>query len=92
MLNLGNRTVWPDFTIDIAATGDLFYWEHCGMLEDPEYRRKWALKLQAYRDAGILPYNEGIGAAGVLIVTEDDPRGGIDCIKIEELIKTVIMS
>ena len=32
------------------------------------------------------------GAGGVLIVTEDDPRGGIDCIKIEELIKTVIMS
>mgnify|MGYP006194001827 CR=1 FL=1 len=31
-----------------AATGLTVYWEHCGMLSDPEYRRRWELKQKWY--------------------------------------------
>jgi hypothetical protein len=29
----------PDFTIRVG--GKTFYWEHCGMGDDPAYRQKW---------------------------------------------------
>ena len=29
----------PDFTIKVR--GKTFYWEHCGMMDDPVYKEKW---------------------------------------------------
>jgi hypothetical protein len=60
-------TRWPDFTLTDSDTGRIVYWEHCGMMQVPDYRERWRRKLAWYRAQGILP-----------MVTEDDPRGGID--------------
>ena len=36
----------PDFTIENEELGEVYYWEHCGMLFDEEYKRRWEEKLQ----------------------------------------------
>ncbi len=36
----------PDFTV--TYRGDIFYWEHLGMLHVPSYRREWEHKLEWY--------------------------------------------
>ena len=43
------RTVHPDFTIS-AADGRTIYWEHAGVLDLPDYARKWELKKEWYAE------------------------------------------
>ena len=81
---------YPDFTIVDDDTGERYYWEHLGLLHNPEYEARWNRKLEVYRDACILPYEEGRGKAGTLIVSRDDERGGIDATVIAELIGKVL--
>lgn len=64
------REVLPDFTI-AAPDGRTVYWEHAGMLDLPDYARKWELKKPWYADNGILPADDGGGANGVLMWTDD---------------------
>ncbi|MCX5558373.1 AAA family ATPase [Streptomyces sp. NBC_00038] len=64
------RVVRPDFTIS-ASDGRTVYWEHAGMLDLPDYARKWELKKAWYADNGILPHNQGGGRNGSLIWTDD---------------------
>lgn len=78
---------YPDFTIEDAATGDLYLWEHLGMLGDPHYARAWERKRQWYADSGVLPLMAGGGPNGTLITTQDDERGGIDSAAIDELVR-----
>jgi len=84
------RTHLPDFTIVDDDTGERYYWEHLGLLHNPEYAARWEQKLAAYRAADILPHEEGGGAAGTLIATRDDEAGGIDAKAIAELIAEVL--
>ena len=70
----------PDFTIEDAETGKCFYWEHCGMLGDGEYARRWEEKKGLYAAHGIV---EDVN----LIVSKDDLNGGIDSAAISVLIK-----
>ncbi|MEV5693052.1 AAA family ATPase [Micromonospora globbae] len=67
------RTVRPDFTIT-TDLGEMVLWEHLGMLSDPRYARKWALKKSWYAANGILPAEDGGGSRGMLVTT-DDVRG-----------------
>ncbi|MGO9849414.1 MAG: hypothetical protein ACLPKT_23250, partial [Methylocella sp.] len=60
-LTIGGVTKYPDFTIEDAEAGRNFYWEHCGMLHVPSYRRRWEEKLAWYKANGILPHEEGGG-------------------------------
>jgi ATP-dependent exoDNAse (exonuclease V) alpha subunit len=87
-LDSGND-VYPDFTIVDDASGNRFYWEHLGLITDPGYRRRWERKLTRYRGSGILPLEEGGGPNGVLIVTEDEPNGGIDSSVIAALVDRI---
>jgi len=64
----------PDFTIINDELGVTYYWEHCGMLYDDEYKKRWNEKLQWYRDNDILPYEQGGGKNGTLIVTEEKQK------------------
>lgn len=80
------RKCKPDFTIEDAAAGLTVYWEHCGMLLDPEYRKRWELKLKWYRDNGVLPLSEGGGPNGTLVVTSDDAESGFDTTEIGTII------
>ena len=70
----------PDFTIDDAESGKLFYWEHCGMMSDRQYRQRWDDKKAVYAKHGIV---EGKN----LIVSYDDINGSIDSVAIKALIE-----
>jgi hypothetical protein len=89
-LTLSGRTRFPDFTYEDDESGRKFYWEHCGLLVDPIYRTRWEAKLKWYRENGILPWQDGGGATGTLIVTKDSEKQGISSPEIENLIRTVI--
>jgi hypothetical protein len=88
-LELGDVVKYPDFTIEDDNAGITYYWEHCGMLHDPAYRRRWDEKQQWYRQHGIVPLQDGGGPKGTLIVTRDQPDGGIDSPQIAALIGRV---
>ncbi|MEN6426179.1 MAG: AAA family ATPase [Phycisphaerales bacterium] len=88
-LTIGSVTKYPDFTIEDMESGLNFYWEHCGMLHVPSYRRRWEEKLTWYKANGILPHSEGGGPRGTLIITRDEANGSIDSPKISLLIKEV---
>jgi hypothetical protein len=79
----------PDFTIVDDDSGKTYYWEHCGMLGDSGYAKKWTLKKEWYRAQGVLPHEEGGGERGTLIETEDDAHGGISSQAIKELIESL---
>lgn len=54
-LTLGETIFYPDFTIRHPVTGNFFYWEHFGLMDDAKYRRNICSKLQLYMDHGIIP-------------------------------------
>lgn len=81
-------TRWPDFTLVDSDTGRTIYWEHCGMLQDPHYRARWERKLDWYRKQLILPIDDSpADAARILVVTEDDEKGGISSQAIRQRIE-----
>lgn len=54
-LTLGEVVLYPDFTIRHPKTGDFLYWEHLGMMDDPNYCKNAFSKLQIYISNGIIP-------------------------------------
>lgn len=54
-LHLGETTIYPDFTIRHPETGEIYYWEHFGMMDNPNYSSKVGSKLQLYISNGIIP-------------------------------------
>ncbi|MFN8627509.1 MAG: AAA family ATPase [Candidatus Binatia bacterium] len=91
-LTLDGVTKYPDFTIEDMESGQTFYWEHCGMLHVPSYRRRWEEKLEWYRKHDIALSEDGGGAAGTLIVTRDKANGSIDSERIGKVIKEALGS
>ena len=81
---------YPDFTIEDAASGLTFYWEHCGMLTDPGYQRRWEAKQKWYEANGIRPLEAGGGPNGTLVVTSDDQESGVDTIEIGKIIDRLL--
>jgi hypothetical protein len=84
------RVRYPDFTITDHARGVNFYWEHVGMLNDLGYSERWERKLKEYLGAEIKPHEDGGGSAGTLIITRDEPNGGIDSPKITQVIENAL--
>ncbi len=89
-LKIDGVTKYPDFTIEDMESGERFFWEHCGMLHVPSYRRRWEEKLDWYRSHAILPQEDGGGVSGTLLVTSDEANGSIDSAKIDSLISNVL--
>lgn len=86
----------PDFTIMDEYTDKVYYWEHCGMMHDAEYRERRKEKAQWYRDNDILPLEEGGGKKGILIATYDTPveidgksMGAFSLIEVDNYIKAI---
>ena len=86
------RIRYPDFTIMDHARGEIFYWEHLGMLDDPGYKERWKRKRSEYLEAGIKPYDDGGGEAGTLIETHDETGGGLDAAAIAEIIDRLLVA
>lgn len=79
-LILEGRVKYPDFKVIDYDTDDVWYWEHCGMMTDKQYKKRWEDKKQFYAKNGIV---EGKN----LIVTYDDENGGIDSSEVDRIIK-----
>ena len=54
-LPANNYAVFPDFTILLLATMEEFYWEHFGMMDDPDYADNALKKISNYIQNGIIP-------------------------------------
>jgi hypothetical protein len=80
---------YPDFTVEDAESGITYLWEHCGLLNDESYLRRWESKLAWYREQGVLPREEGTGSRATLIITKDTPKGGIKSQEIHSIIKEI---
>lgn len=48
-------TLYPDFLCLNTRTRTEFYWEHFGLMDDPDYSKNAAGKLRLYTENGILP-------------------------------------
>jgi hypothetical protein len=70
----------PDFTVSFE--GDVFYWEHLGMLNVPSYREAWERKQKWYEENGF---------ADRLITSQDGPDGSIDAAAIEQTARERIL-
>ena len=79
-LLLGKEVFYPDFTIRHPKTGELFYWEHFGRMDDPKYRRKCWHKLQKFGDYGIIPTIN-------LITTYEDSKHPLSIKEIEKMVQ-----
>jgi len=86
------RTIKPDFVIENLETQRLFYWEHLGMMTKTSYLEKWKMKLQGYLDDGfVLSDHATIDDDKVLILTEENPNGGINSQDIDRKIREIIL-
>ena len=54
-LQLGDHTIYPDFTIRHPKTGEFFYWEHFGLMDEVNYSKNVPGKLHTYITGGIIP-------------------------------------
>ena len=51
----GLGTVYPDFTVLNVKRRKELYWEHLGMMDEPEYVEKALQKITMYEENGIFP-------------------------------------
>ena len=73
------KAYYPDFTILNPSTGQVLYWEHFGMMDNPKYRDKTIQKLQVYFNNNILP---GIN----LITTYETKEHPLTLAKVKQVI------
>ncbi len=64
--------ILPDFTIYIPKEDKTVYWEHGGLMNDPEYRSKWDWKMHLYAEDGITVWQKN------LIVTYESQPGDLN--------------
>ncbi len=55
VIQIGGQIVSPDFLLLSPLNYRLYYWEHLGLLDDPQYLESNAGKFIKYKDAGIHP-------------------------------------
>ncbi|MBE7553155.1 MAG: AAA family ATPase [Anaerolineales bacterium] len=89
----------PDFTI--GYQGDIYYWEHLGMLNSPSYREDWERKRRWYQDRlGLVVVGPGAenpanepepGLSPLVITSRDDERGGMDQVELYRLARKYIL-
>lgn len=50
----GYQVWFPDFQVLNKRTGDMFFWEHFGLMDNPEYCASSQFKLETYAKHGII--------------------------------------
>ena len=80
--HIGNIQVAPDFTFE-GRDGQLFYWEHVGMLDNSEYARSNYDNLKLYYYAGIVP--------GDNLILSFEKNGSIDMGAIDAIIEHEVL-
>jgi len=88
----------PDFSIGFE--GDLYYWEHLGMLSIPSYRDGWNKKCRWYEETMGIPVvgdgaRDGVdmkpGTSPLVITSRDGADGSIDVPRIEALARKYVL-
>ncbi|MCQ4635121.1 hypothetical protein NE619_00035 [Anaerovorax odorimutans] len=79
MLLINGKSYAPDFTILHPKTRRLFYWEHMGKMDQPDYVLDNGQKIMDYRQAGIR-------AGDNLILTFEDKRHPLTMREIQDTI------
>lgn len=64
---LGDREVYPDFTIFDPARGRVVLWEHFGLMDNDDYSKKTYSKIELYKQHGFFPGDN-------LIMTFEDKK------------------
>ena len=77
-ITINGITYKPDFTI-WRPDGTIILWEHAGLMDDPEYARKFENKLIQYQKAGYTQANN-------LIVTYDE-NGSFSAIEVRRMLE-----
>ena len=72
-LKLDNTSFYPDFTLFNPISGQLVYWEHFGMMDDPQYSINASRKISRYIAGNIIP---GINLI-MTFETSGNPLSGI---------------
>ena len=54
-MNLGELEYHPDYRIAHPITGKIYIWENVGMIDKPDYLRKFILRFQDYIANGYIP-------------------------------------
>lgn len=65
--------------IEDEESGDVWYWEHCGMMNDENYKKRWKSKEKLYATNDIVEDKN-------LIVTKEYGKG-LDSSKIKKIIE-----
>lgn len=78
-LELDEIKMYPDFTIRHPKTGKVYYWEHFGMMDHPDYAQNAFSKQKFYASHGIIPSHE-------LITTYETKEKPLDSSEIEKVI------
>ncbi len=84
-LKLGDVYVYPDFTIRHPRTGEFFYWEHFGMMDDLNYSKNAYSKLQLYTSHGIIPTIQ-------LITTYETKKHPLDAEMVERIVEQYFLN
>lgn len=84
-LNLeGYGTIYPDFTVFNKRTGEIFFWEHFGMMDNPAYAEKAVLKIETYEKNNIFPGRQ-------LILSYETKNLPLNMKVVEKLIKEFLL-
>jgi len=78
-MTLGDNNILPDFVIVDEDTDEIYIWEHCGMMGDEKYRKRWENKKALYEKHGYIEDEN-------LIVTYDE-EGSLDSYKIRKIVE-----
>lgn len=77
---LDEVVLYPDFTIRHPKTGEIFYWEHFGLMDDSNYCKNVLSKLQIYISNGIIPTIQ-------LITTYETKDHPLNMEQVEKIVK-----
>ena len=84
-LILGGIEMYPDFTVRHPVTGEMFYWEHFGLMDEESYRNNACSKIRLYCENGIIPSIN-------LITTYETKQHPLDIGHVQTIIKEYFMS
>ena len=84
-LRFGETLFYPDFTIRHPKTGQTYYWEHFGLMDDSDYSKKAYSKLQTYTSYGIIPTVQ-------LITTYETKEYPLSIETVEEIVKRYFLT
>ena len=76
-------SIYPDFTVINIHTGRLRYWEHAGMMSDPQYAEDFIRKINTYAANGFIPGRD-------LIVTYETETAPLDISVVRKYIAYLI--